>query len=81
MEEQNKFYIEKDGKKYTATILTNFEVYGDNYCIYTTPIENTKENNVYCAKINGSILTKIEDPKEKELTDKIVKNLLGTLTN
>ena len=44
MKENKTFYIEKDGIKIKATILTNFELYGDNYCIYT--ISNNDNNNV-----------------------------------
>ena len=77
MEETSKFYIEKDGTKYTASILTNFTIYGDHYCIYTIPSIQEKQNNVYCAKIYENRLIKITDQKELDLTSKIVKQLLG----
>lgn len=76
MDEASKFYIEKDGIKYTASILTNFELYGDHYCIYTIPSVKESQNNVYCAKIYENRLIKITDQKERDLTSKIVKQLL-----
>lgn len=79
MEEVNTFYIEKDGIKYKANIITNFEIYNDNYCIYTIPDETTKNYNVYCAKILGNNLVKIENEKEKKLTNKIVTELINSI--
>lgn len=76
MDEKNIFYIEQNGHKIKANILTNFEVYGDNYCVYTIPIENNKNNIVYCAKIVNNQLVKIEDEKELRITNKIIHNLL-----
>lgn len=75
MEENKTFYIEKDGKQIKATILTNFELYGDNYCIYTVP--NNDNNNVYCAKVLENRLVKIENEEELKLTNKIVAELLS----
>lgn len=77
--DKNKFYIEISGKKYNATILTNFEVLGDNYCIYTVPSDTSGENNVYCAKIVEQYLVPIEDLKTRELTNKIITNLLSCI--
>ena len=79
MEESNVFYIEKEGKNYQANIVTNFEIYGDNYCIYTIPNETTKNYNVYCAKIVGNNLVKIENEEELKLTNKIVTELINSV--
>lgn len=79
MEESNVFYIEKDGKNYLANIVTNFEIYGDNYCVYTIQDEITKNYNVYCAKIVGNNLVKIENEKELKLTNKIVTELINSV--
>ena len=78
MENENKvFYIEMDNKKLRANILTNFEVYGDNYCIYTINVDGTKMNNVYCAKIVDNNLVEIKDETELKLTNKIIYELFG----
>ena len=79
MEEQSKFYIDENGKKIIANILTNFELYGDNYCIYTVPQNNSQEYEVHCAKIMGSTLMKIENEREKNMTNKIVQQLLQSI--
>lgn len=79
MEETNVFYIEKYGKKYKANIITNFEIYQDNYCIYTIPDETTKNYNVYCAKIVGNNLVKIENEEELKLTNKVVTKLINAV--
>ena len=75
--ENNQFFIEKEGKKYQATILTNFRISQNNYCIYTIPSETSKNQNVYCAKIIDNNLVKIIDEKEKQLTDKVVTELVN----
>lgn len=75
MEEKKVFYIEKDNQQIKANIITNFELYGDNYCIYTVPFNGN--NNVYCAKIIDNKLIKIENKEERELTNKIVTTLLN----
>ena len=77
MEDNKIFYIEKDGLKVKATILTNFELYGDNYCIYTIQSENSKNNDVYCAKLMNNQLIKIENEEEIKLTNKIVSELIN----
>lgn len=79
MEEQNKFYIESNGKKILANILINFELYGDNYCVYTVSQNNSQEYKVHCAKILGSTLIKIENEREKSMTNKIVQQLLQSI--
>lgn len=75
--ESEIFYIEKDNKKIKANILTNFEIYGDNYCVYTINIDNTKMNNIYCAKIIDNNLVEIKDETELSLTTKIIHELFG----
>lgn len=74
MEENKKFYIKKDNQKYTATIITNFNINNNNYCIYSIPVK--KEFNVYCAKLINGKLIPIENPNEKKLTDKVVKEFV-----
>ena len=81
MNESKMFYIQKDDMTIKANILTNFEIYGDNYCIYTIPIENTKNNNVYCAKIVGNKLVPIEKEEDSRLTDKIINELMKKVEN
>lgn len=77
MEDNKVFYVEKNGTKIKATILTNFELYGDNYCIYTIPIPNSKEIDMYCAKLIDNQLIKIENEEEIKLTNKVVNKLIG----
>ena len=79
MEDQKTFYIEKDGTKYKANILTNFELYNNHYCIYTIPSDTSKNYNVYCSKIIENNLVKIEDEQEIKLTNKIVTELMNSL--
>lgn len=79
MEEANVFYIEKEGIKYKANIITNFEIYNDNYCIYTIPDETAQNYNVYCAKIVDNNLVKIENEQEQKLTNKIVTELINSI--
>ena len=75
-ENQNTFYIETDKGKIKATILTNFEIYGDYYCVYTIPVEHTKNYNVYCAKNIEGKLVPITDENEQNRINKIVKELI-----
>lgn len=77
MEDNKIFYIEKDNKKIEATILTNFELHGDNYCIYTIKDDISKNNTIYCAKIINNQLIKIENENELNLINKIVKKLIN----
>lgn len=79
MKENKIFYIEKEGIKYQATILTNFEVYGDNYCIYTVPDKTSHQNNVYCAKIIDNNLVEIKEEKERKITTQIIKQLMHSV--
>ncbi|MCI6265390.1 MAG: DUF1292 domain-containing protein [Erysipelotrichaceae bacterium] len=79
MSEPNTFYIEQNGTKIKANILTNFEIYGSNYCIYTTSDKTEKNYNVYCAKIVGNNLAQIEKEEELKLTNKIVKELINSV--
>lgn len=79
MEENKIFYIEKDGKKIKADIVTNFEIYGDHYCIYTTADPNSKNHLVYCAKIENNNLLAIEKEEEKRITDKIMHELFQNI--
>lgn len=77
MEENKIFYIETDGKQVKATVLTNFELYGDNYCVYTISNTDNKTNNAYCAKILDNRLIPIENEEELKLTNKIVSELIN----
>lgn len=74
----NKFSIEVNGEKYIASILTNFTIYDDTYCIYTIPDKN-KNHNVYCAKVIGNKLENITDEKELALTNKVVNEFISSL--
>lgn len=76
MEENKIFYIEENGKQIKANILTNFTVVDETYCIYTIPIENTQNNNLYCAKIINNKLVEITDEIEKNRINKIVQKLI-----
>lgn len=78
MMDVNKFFIEVNNEKKVANILTNFSIYNDNYCIYTIPNDNEKQN-VYCAKLVGNQLQKIVDEKELNITNKIVKEFISSL--
>lgn len=74
MEENKILYIEKNGEKLKANILTCFEVLNENYCVYS--IQNPPSVDVYCAKLINNNLVKIEDEEEKERINNIVKQLL-----
>lgn len=74
----NKFFIDKDGKRYEANILSNFSVNNNLYCIYTIGRDNNL-SSVYCAKIIDNELVKIENEDEIRLTNKIVNSLLAGL--
>lgn len=74
----NKFYIDKDGKRYEANILSNFSVNNNVYCIYTVGRDDN-QNSVYCAKVVNNELVKIENEDEIKLTNKIVNSLLAVL--
>lgn len=75
-----QFYIDKNGIRYIATILIKFEIYGEYYCVYTIK-DNAQNQNVYCAKLFGNNLLKIESDSEKRLTNKIVTQLINSLQN
>lgn len=79
MTNSDTFYIEKEGQEYQAKILTNFEIYGDHYCIYALPQKENNDYNLYCAKWINHQLEKIKDQKELDLTNKIVKQFTGAL--
>lgn len=81
MEESNIFYIYHNGIQYRATILITFNIFDDQYCIYTIPDESSKNHNVYCAKVIGSKLIKIENEEEKRMTNKVVTQLIESLKN
>ena len=76
MEENKTFYIHKEGKNIQANILTNFELYGDNYCIYTINKENDT-SDVYCAKLINNSLVEIKNESERKRIEKIVKKLIN----
>ncbi len=75
----NKFYVDVSGKKIVAEILTCFNIYEDSYCIYTVPNSQNDNYGVYCAKIVGNTLVKIEKEEEKRLTSKVVMKLVSAL--
>lgn len=74
----NKFYIDKDGKRYEANILSNFSVNNNVYCIYTVGGDDN-HSSVYCAKVVNNELVKIDNEDEIKLTNKIVNSLLAGL--
>lgn len=74
MEENKTFYIENNGQRIKANIITCFEVLNENYCIYS--LQNHPLVDIYCAKIINNNLVKIEDEEEKERINNIVKQLL-----
>lgn len=74
MEENKTFYIENNGQRIKANIITFFEVLNENYCIYS--LQNHPLVDIYCAKIINNNLVKIEDEEEKERINNIVKQLL-----
>lgn len=77
MTDNYEFYIEKDNNKYKAQVITDFEIYGDRYCIYK--LANDEQNNVYCAKYLNNKLVKIENQEELNLTKKIITKLIESL--
>ena len=76
MEEKDIFYIEKNGMKYKANIITNFELYGYSYCAYAVEDHQSKNYNVYCAKIVNDHLIPIMDEKEIQLTNNLITELI-----
>lgn len=77
---KNKFDIVVDGVKYNATIICNFNLFENKYCIYTIPIDN-QYSNIYCAKIIDDKLFAVYDEGELEFTNGIVKLISNTLKN
>lgn len=77
MSNNYEFYIEKDNNKYKAQVITDFEIYGDRYCIYK--LVHDDQNNVYCAKYVDNNLVKIDNEEELNLTKKIVTKLIESL--
>ena len=78
MDETSKFTIEVNGKQYVATVIMNFSLYGDYYCIYGI-VNDNHDYDVYCGKIVGNTVIPIEDEKEKSLTNKIILALTGAV--
>lgn len=74
----NKFYIEENGQRLEANILTNFTIFDDIYCIYTI-LTKDKNHNVYCAKLIDNKLIPIIDEKELNLTNTIVNKYIESL--
>lgn len=78
MNETSKFTIDVNGKQYIATVIMNFSLYGDYYCIYG--IENSNHDyDIHCGKIIGNTVTPIENEKEKNLTNKIILALTSAV--
>ena len=71
------FNVKKNGVEYEADVLTNFELYGDHYCVYTIP--NSDYYDVYCAKIVDGKLIDIKSEKEKEMTNIVVSRLIDSV--
>ena len=78
MSETSKFTIDVNGKHYVATVIMNFSLYGDYYCIYGVENHN-HDYDVHCGKIIGNTVTVIEDEKEKSLTNKIILALTNAV--
>lgn len=78
MDNVSKFYIEKDNKRYTAYVLTNFIINEKEYCMYTVNMGN-KDFKLFCAKKIGGNIIPITDKKESDLVNKIVKKFANIL--
>lgn len=78
MDDTSKFTIDVNGKQYLATVIMNFSLYGDYYCIYG--IENDNQDyDVHCGKIVDNTVMPIENEKEKSLTNKIILALTSAV--
>jgi len=74
--ENNKFIINtKGGISYIANVITCFNIGDDEYCLYSVKKED-KNYDVYVAKLVNNELITINDTKELERVDKIVKRLI-----
>ena len=75
--DKSNFNVIKNGKSYQAHILANFDIYGDNYCIYT--ISHLDNYDVYCAKVVGDALIDVQDEKEKKLVSGVILKLVNAI--
>ena len=74
--ENNKFIINtKEGISYVANVITCFNIGDDKYCLYSIQKED-KNHDIYVAKLVNNELITINDAKELERVDKIVKKLI-----
>ena len=74
--ENNKFIINtKGGISYVANVITWFNIGDDKYCLYSIQKED-KNHDIYVAKLVNNELITINDAKELERVDKIVKKLI-----
>ena len=74
--ENNKFIINnKGGISYVANVITCFNIGDDKYCLYSIQKED-KNHDIYVAKLVNNELITINDAKELERVDKIVKRLI-----
>lgn len=74
---QKFFVIDNNNVTRVANILTTLSLYGKEFYIYSVPSSNEDEVNLYAAKLNGQTLINITDPKEKEMTNKILTTLIN----
>ena len=74
--ENNKFIINtKGGISYVDNVITCFNIGDDKYCLYSIQKED-KNHDIYVAKLVNNELITINDAKELERVDKIVKKLI-----
>ena len=76
--EESKFTAVIDGVKCDAYVIANFNILGDNYCMYA--VDNGKEDkDVYCDKVIDNTLIKIESTEELQLISKVVKSIMDAV--
>ncbi len=64
-----------NNRAYTANVLTNITINNGEYCIYTIPQEENTID-IFVSKIVNNKLENIVDTKERDIVNKIVKDLI-----
>lgn len=80
MKNSNFLVNDENGISYMANVITYFYIEGNQYCLYNIP-RNDKRCDIYVAKLLDNNLVEIDNPKEKEYVNKVVKKLLPESNN
>ena len=78
MNNNGEFKVIIDGKDVMAKTIMNFSLFDDYYCIYGIPNSNS-EYDVCCGKIVQNTVVPIDNEKDRDLTNNIVKSLVRAI--